>query len=79
VRDLLDRMDARARRDLIEDIRKASASSGFAAARAVWAIIEAGREIEGPAIDQMAGRPDQAQTTSGGRGLERHDKYMEER
>ena len=47
VRDLLDRMDARARADLLDDIRYASATNGFAAAaKAVSAIIDAGRRID---------------------------------
>lgn len=78
-RDLLDRMDARARRDLIEDIRKASASSGFAAAtRAVSAIIDAGRQIDASSLDQMARRISQDGSTSGSQDLKRYDAYMEE-
>ena len=80
VRDLLDRMDARARADLINDIRHVSSTSGFAAAaKAVSAIIDAGRRIDRASIDQTARRIRQGDGAVSGPDLSRYNTYMEER
>ena len=80
VRDLLDRMDARARADLLDDIRYASATNGFAAAaKAVSAIIDAGRRIDRTSIDQTARRIRQGDGAVSGPDLSRYNTYMEER
>ena len=64
VRDLLDRMDGRARADLINDIRHVSSTSGFAAAaKAVSAIIDAGRRLDRASI-----APDRQTDQAGRRG-----------
>jgi transposase len=80
VRNLLDRMDGRARAGLIDDIRRAATVSGFAAAaRAASAIVDAGRHPDGPSIDQMARRGSQDRPAAAGQDLTRYDTYMEER
>lgn len=80
VRDLPDRMDARARADLLDDIRYASATNGFAAAaKAVSAIIDAGRRIDRASIDQTARRIRQGDGAVSGPDLSRYSTYMEER
>lgn len=81
VRDLLDRMDGRARADLINDIRHVSSTSGFAAAaKAVSAIIDAGRQLDRASIDQTARRIRQGgEDTAPGPDLSRYNTYMEER
>lgn len=81
VRDLLDRMDGRARADLVDDIRHVSSTSGFAAAaKAVSAIIDAGRRLDRASIDQTARRIRQGgEDTAPGPDLSRYNTYMEER
>ena len=81
VRDLLDRMDGRARADLVDDIRHVSSTSGFAAAaKAVSAIIDAGRRLDRASIDQTARRITQGgEDTAPGPDLSRYNTYMEER
>ena len=81
VRDLLDRMDGRARADLVDDIRHVSSTSGFAAAaKAVSAIIDAGRRLDRASIDQTARRIRQGgEDTAPGPDLSRYTTYMEER
>ena len=75
------RMDGRARADLLDDIRYASATNGFAAAtRAVSAIIDEGRRIDRASIDQTARRIRQGgEDTAPGPDLSRYNTYMEER
>ena len=73
-------MDSTERRSLIDDIRRASSVSGFAAVtRATSMIIEAGRRLDASSIDQMARRVNQHESTSGSQDLKRYDTYMEER
>lgn len=81
MRDLLDRMDGRARADLVDDIRHVSSTSGFAAAaKAVSAIIDAGRRLDRASIDQTARRIRQGgEDTAPGPDLSRYNTYMEER
>lgn len=81
VRGLLDRMDVRARADLVDDIRHVSRTSGFAAAaKAVSAIIDAGRRLDRASIDQTARRIRQGgEDTAPGPDLSRYNTYMEER
>lgn len=80
VRDLLDRMDGRERAALIDDIRNAADSHGFAAAAgAVSAIIDAGRPIDRASIDQTARRIAQGHGAERGPDLTRYNTYMEER
>ena len=79
VRGLLDTMDSPGRRGLIDDIRRASDVSGFAAAtRAASMIIDAGRRLDASSIDQMARRVRQDEAIPGGQDLTRYDTYMEE-
>lgn len=75
------RMDGRARADLLDDIRYASATNGFAAAaKAVSAIIDAGRRLDRASIDQTARRIRQGgEDTAPGPDLSRYNTYMEER
>ena len=81
VRDLLDRMDGRARADLINDIRHVSSTSGFAAAaKAVSAIIDAGRRLDRASTVRTARRIRQGgEDTAPGPDLSRYNTYMEER
>lgn len=74
-------MDGRARADLLDDIRYASATNGFAAAaKAVSAIIDAGRRLDRASIDQTARRIRQGgEDTAPGPDLSRYNTYMEER
>lgn len=79
MRSLLDRMDGRARADLLDGIRAVSAECGFAAAvKAVETVIDAGRTIDRAAIAACARRILEGRTAEGGQDLKRHDKYMEE-
>lgn len=75
------RMDGRARADLVDDIRHVSSTSGFAAAaKAVSAIIDAGRRLDRASIDQTARRIRQGgEDTAPGPDLSRYNTYMEER
>lgn len=75
------RMDGRARADLVDDIRHVSSTSGFAAAaKAVSAIIDAGRRLDRASIDQTARRITQGgEDTAPGPDLSRYNTYMEER
>lgn len=79
VRSLLDRMDGRARANLLDDIRAVVAECGFAAAvKAVETVIDAGRTIDRATIATCARRILEGRTAEGGQDLKRHDKYMEE-
>ena len=78
VRDLLDRMDGRARTELIDDIRMTAAACGLAATvEAVESIIRAGRPVERAAMETTARRILQTGGAAGGPDLTRYDKYME--
>ena len=79
VRALLDRMDARVRADLLDDIRAVAADCGFAATvKAVETVIDAGRTIDRAAIGTCARRVLEGAGTEGGQDLKRYDKYMKE-
>lgn len=68
------------RADLPDDIRVASATSGFAAAaRAVSVIIDAGRRIGRASTDQTARRIRQGDGAVSGPDLSRYNTHMEER
>lgn len=78
VRSLLDRMDGRARANLLDDIRVVAAECGFAATvKAVGTIIDAGRTIDRAAIATCARRVLEGKGPSGGQDPEHYDKYME--
>ncbi|NMM95264.1 DDE-type integrase/transposase/recombinase, partial [Bifidobacterium oedipodis] len=78
VRELLDRMDGKARRDLIDDIRAVSSSCGFAAAvKAAAMVIDAGRSLDRAAIETTARRILQGGSGDSAADLKRYDKYME--
>lgn len=78
VRVLLDRMDARTRSNLLDDIRAVAADCGFAATvKAVETVINAGRTVDRAAIGTCAKRILEGQT-EGGQDLKRYDKYMKE-
>ncbi len=80
VRSLLDRMDGRARADLLDDIRAVAAECGFVATvKAVETVIDAGRTIDRAAIATCARRVLEGKGSSGGQDPEHHDKYMEGR
>ncbi len=79
VRALLDRMDARTRSDLLDDIRAVAADCGFAATvKAVETVINAGRTVDRAAIGTCAKRILEGAGTEGGQDLKRYDKYMKE-
>lgn len=79
VRALLDRMDARTRSDLLDDIRAVAADCGFAAtAKAVETVINAGRTVDRAAIGTCAKRILEGAGTEGGQDLKRYDRYMKE-
>ena len=79
VRALLDRMDARTRSDLLDDIRAVAADCGFAATvKAVETVIDAGRTVDRAAIGTCAKRILEGAGTEGGQDLKRYDKYMKE-
>lgn len=79
VRALLDRMDARTRSDLLDDIRAVAADCGFAATvKAVETVIDAGRTVDRVAIGTCAKRVLEGAGTEGGQDLKRCDKYMKE-
>lgn len=79
VRVLLDRMDARTRSDLLDDIRAVAADCGFAATvKAVETVINAGRTVDRAAIGTCAKRILEGAGTEGGQDLKRYDKYMKE-
>ena len=79
VRSLLDRMDARTRSDLLDDIRAVAADCGFAATvKAVETVINAGRTVDRAAIGTCAKRILEGAGTEGGQDLKRYDKYMKE-
>ena len=79
VRALLDRMDARTRSDLLDDIRAVAADCGFAATvKAVETVINAGRTVDRAAIGTCAKRILEGARTEGGQDLKRYDKYMKE-
>lgn len=79
VRALLDRMDARTRSNLLDDIRAVAADCGFAAtAKAVETVINAGRTVDRAAIGTCAKRILEGAGTEGGQDLKRYDKYMKE-
>ena len=79
VRSLLDRMDGRARANLLDDIRAVAAECGFAATvKAVETVIDAGRTIDRAAIATCARRILEGRTAEGGQDLKRYDKYMGE-
>ena len=76
---LLDRMDARTRSDLLDDIRAVAADCGFAATvKAVETVINAGRTVDRAAIGTCAKRILEGAGTEGGQDLKRYDKYMKE-
>ena len=80
VRALLDRMDARTRSNLLDDIRAVAADCGFAATvKAVETVINAGRTIDRAAIATCARRVLEGKGSSGGQDLKHYDKYMEGR
>lgn len=77
VRALLDRMDARTRSNLLDDIRAVAADCGFAATvKAVETVIDAGRTVDRAAIGTCAKRILEGAGTEGGQDLKRYDKYM---
>ena len=79
VRALLDRMDARTRSDLLDDIRAVAADCGFAATvKVVETVINAGRTVDRAAIGTCAKRILEGAGTEGGQDLKRYDKYMKE-
>ena len=79
VRSLLDRMDGRARANLLDDIRVVAAECGFAATvKAVGTVIDIGRTIDRAAIATCARRVLEGKGSSGGQDLKHHDKYMED-
>lgn len=79
VRALLDRMDARTRSNLLDDIRAVAADCGFAATvKAVETVINAGRTVDRAAIGTCAKRILEGAGTEGGQDLKRYDKYMKE-
>ena len=79
VRVLLDRMDARTRSNLLDDIRAVAADCGFAATvKAVETVINAGRTVDRAAIGTCAKRVLEGAGTEGGQDLKRYDKYMKE-
>lgn len=79
VRALLDRMDARTRSDLLDDIRAVAADCGFAATvKAAETVINAGRTVDRAAIGTCAKRILEGAGTEGGQDLKRYDKYMKE-
>ena len=79
VRVLLDRMDARTRSDLLDDIRAVAADCGFAATvKAAETVINAGRTVDRAAIGTCAKRILEGAGTEGGQDLKRYDKYMKE-
>lgn len=79
VRALLDRMDARTRSDLLDDIRAVAADCGFAATvKAVGTVIDAGRTVDRAAIGTCAKRILEGAGTEGGQDSKRYDKYMKE-
>ena len=79
VRALPDRMDARTRSDLLDDIRAVAADCGFAATvKAVETVINAGRTVDRAAIGTCAKRILEGAGTEGGQDLKRYDKYMKE-
>jgi len=79
VRALLDRMDARTRSDLLDDIRAVAADCGFAATvKAVETVTNAGRTVDRAAIGTCAKRVLEGAGTEGGQDLKRYDKYMKE-
>lgn len=78
VRSLLDRMDGRARTNLLDDIRVVAAECGFAATvKAVGTVIDAGRTIDRAVIATCARRVLEGKGPSGGQDLKHYDKYME--
>lgn len=78
MRVLLDRMDARTRSNLLDDIRAVAADCGFAATvKAVETVIDAGRTIDRAAIATCARRILEGKGPSGGQDLKHYDKYME--
>ena len=80
VRSLLDRMDGRARANLLDDIRAVAAECGFAATgKAVETVIDVGRTIDRAAIATCARRVLEGKGSSGGQNLKHYDKYMEGR
>lgn len=79
VRALLDRMDARTRSNLLDDIRAVAADCGFAATvKAVETVIDAGRTVDRTAIGTCAKRILEGAGTEGGQDLKRYDRYMKE-
>lgn len=79
VRALPDRMDARTRSNLLDDIRAVAADCGFAATvKAVETVINAGRTVDRAAIGTCAKRILEGAGTEGGQDLKRYDKYMKE-
>ena len=79
VRALLDRMAARTRSNLLDDIRAVAADCGFAATvKAVETVINAGRTVDRAAIGTCAKRILEGAGTEGGQDLKRYDKYMKE-
>ena len=79
VRALLDRMDARTRSNLLDDIRAVAADRGFAATvKAVETVINAGRTVDRAAIGTCAKRILEGAGTEGGQDLKRYDRYMKE-
>ena len=80
VRSLLDRMDGRARANLLDDIRVVAAECGFAAiVKAVGTVIDIGRTIDRAAIATCARRVLEGKGSSGGQDLKHYDEYMEGR
>lgn len=79
MRALPDRMDARTRSDLLDDIRAVAADCGFAATvKAAETVINAGRTVDRAAIGTCAKRILEGAGTEGGQDLKRYDKYMKE-
>ena len=78
VRDLLDRMDAAARADLLRDIAKVSSRCGFTATmRAAATIISAGRVLDAAMLEQTARRTLQTtDNTATSMDLTRYDRFM---